>query len=1015
MDRLSIHLFGFPRLLIDGTRVALNRRKGLALLAYLAVTGRPQSRDMLSTLFWPDQDRVRARAALRKTLFILNRSLGYKWLNVSREAVGLSDTAPVYIDVVHFKETIHRAALHEHVETTICPDCLALLLEAEALYTGDFLAGFTLSDSVAFDDWQQTETDRLHRDMVTILNQLVDYYQAAGEWERAIAAAKRWADLNPLDEQVHRRLMILYGQNQQLAAAAAQYETCRRILADEIGVDPAPETRQIFSRLFAGEAKLPDLPPQLTAFIGREEERRRVKHLLAQPHHRLITLMGPGGIGKTRLSLAVVPDLSQLFADGIIFVPLAALDSAALLLPRLANALNLSLEGQTPEQELLHFLANKQLLLILDSFEQLLDGVPLLLEILAAAPDVKLLITSRQRLNLRGESVIDLAGLAYPADANPDAPLDSYSGLRLFLACAERIRTDYQFTADEQRAAVRLCQLVDGSPLGIELAATWLRLLSCAEVVEEVMRSLAFLTTTMHDIPERHRSMRAVINSSWNLLPPAEREALEKLSVFRGGFSREAAVQVAGASLFTLSSLLDKSLLRRAANGRYELHELVRQFAAAKLQTDAENEQRLSLSHCQHFAHFLEGQQMQLLGHGQRKALAAIKVEMDNIRQAWRYAVDNELLAEIIQMHVSLFLVHESQSWFGPGEALFGYARKQLAAGGHHDHPLREQVLGIAYHFEGVFCQRLGLYAQARKLLNRALSLLRRADGPDIYSLPACLYDLGLVAYVQGNYLEAQQYFEETLSIFEQHASHWGSQWMINHVLNSLGSVALVLGDYEQAERLGQDCLKRRKEAGDARGVALSLNFLGSLFYRLGRHSQAQQYCQQSLDMARKIDSRRGIAKALHTLGQIAQEESNHEAAQRYYEQSLALFREIGDRRRIAYTLGDLSYLFLLAGQREVALDLAQEALQLAKETEALPALLKVMADVVPLLDYFQQTGLGVRVATALLHHPAGGRLTKDKAARRLLVMGDQGASTEVSAEPIDMLVAEIQQLFSTR
>jgi predicted ATPase len=298
--------------------------------------------------------------------------------------------------------------------------------------------------------------------------------------------------------------------------------------------------------------------------------------------------VGPGGIGKTRLALAAMAKLREAFADGVHLVSLAPVGEAADIVPTIANALGLAFFGSAaPIEQLLSYLAPKQLLLVVDNFEHLLEEAALLSDILARAPQVTLLATSRERLKLREEWVYAVPGLALPPAGN-ELTLDwaRYSAVELFTQRARQTAGDFAPTGAEMDALIRICRLVEGMPLALELAAPWTRTLSCHEIADEIQYSLDFLSTPLRNVPERHRSIGVVFEQTWQRLPAEERSVLQRLSVFRGGCTRTAAEAVAGATLPVLSSLQDKALVRRTPLGRYELHELIRQFAGAQLQAD---------------------------------------------------------------------------------------------------------------------------------------------------------------------------------------------------------------------------------------------------------------------------------------------------------------------------------------------------------------------------------------------------------------------------------------------
>jgi predicted ATPase len=433
----------------------------------------------------------------------------------------------------------------------------------------------------------------------------------------------------------------------QRSAALAQYEICRRILVRDLRVELEAATTALYEqirdretgrqgdketstqagvqslsqspRLLVAPAPRHNFPAQTTLLIGRETELVELGTSLENPACRLVTIVGPGGIGKTRLALAAATEQALTFTHGAAFVPLAAISSATFLAPAIMTALDVALQGQRdPRDQLLEYLREKELLLLLDNFEQLLapdlreeeSGAVLLTDMLQRAPRVTLLVTSRERLALEGEWVFDLAGLSYPLD-DPIDGVEAYESVQLFLQRAGQVRRQFALVEGEARAVARICRLVEGLPLAIKLAAAGLRTRSCAAIADAIERNLSVLATGLRAVPERHRSMWATFEHSWRLLSDEERQVFPRLSVFRGGFEEDAAAQVAQATPQLLAGLIDKSLLRWDGVARYDLHEMVRQYAGEKLEEVGETE-RLSRQQAAYFLALAEASEPEL-------------------------------------------------------------------------------------------------------------------------------------------------------------------------------------------------------------------------------------------------------------------------------------------------------------------------------------------------------------------------------------------------------------------
>ena len=382
-----------------------------------------------------------------------------------------------------------------------------------------------------------------------------------------------------------------------------------------------------------------NLPVQPIPFVGRQAELAELNRLLADPSVRLITVVGAGGMGKTRLALEAAALHLDRFADGVYLVPLAPVPSPDGMVAAIAEASGLDFSQADPCCQLLDYLRAKSLLLILDNFEHVTDGAPLVADLLAEAPGVKIVATSRARLDLQGEQIFTLAGMDLPASAAAPGALDN-AAIRLFVQGARRVRPGYEPDAADLKQIVRICRLVEGMPLGILLAAAWIEMLSPAEIAAEIARSYDFLETGLRDLPERQRSMRAVFEYSWNLLSEREREIFASLSAFCCSFTRDAAQQISGATLRELMALTTKSLLYRTPDGRYEGHGMLQQYAAARLDGSPDGGRAVRDRYAAYYLDLLSGWEADLHGPRQQEALAAIDAESDNIRTAWAWAAE---------------------------------------------------------------------------------------------------------------------------------------------------------------------------------------------------------------------------------------------------------------------------------------------------------------------------------------------------------------------------------------
>jgi len=744
-QQLRVRVLGTTELAVDGRPLAgLASAKATALLVYLAVTGTAQSRSALAGLLWSDLPEATARANLRLALTKLRRALPAQLL-VTRQTVALDPARPVWADAV---EVERLAAGQPEGEE---------LLAAARLCRGEFLRGFEAPGAELFDEWVLGRRAASLGDQLALLERAVQDARDRRDTAAGVEVARRMLELEPLHEEAHRALMWFLATGGQRGAALAQFDTCRYLLREELGQDLSAATVALrdqiadaggFTDLPAGgpvdnqaspspgSVTLPVGAPgtggsgsrapgpgavgagglgALMSLVGREEDLARLHALLDDPACRLVTLVGPGGIGKTRLALEVGAAREGRHRDGVVTVSFAGAsparpeEAADLVVTSLAAALGVSLAvPRDPREVLADALAGRELLLVLDNLEQLRDAAGVLAGLLARAPGVQVLGTSRRRLGLGTEWLVEVPGLPYPP-AGADTEAAGYPAVRLFEDRARLLRPGFGPAAD-LAAVGRVCRLVDGMPLAIELAARWVRSASPAAIADRLVAGTELLETTAADVEPRHRSIRSVIDWSWELLGDGERQALGRLSVLRGGFDLDAAAAVAGAGLPLLAGLVDHSLVEVGEDGRYGMHELLRQYAAQRLAADPAEQAEVRRRHAAYFSGLLPGPA------GPPEAGAELDADVENLRAATDWLVEHGDPAVLDRHLTRLWQLYRRRGWFREAQAVLGAAlrRREVPA------PTRarwHRLLAEAH-------LQLGEMPKARDHFERTLALL---------------------------------------------------------------------------------------------------------------------------------------------------------------------------------------------------------------------------------------------------------------------------------------------------
>ncbi|MEM7128797.1 MAG: BTAD domain-containing putative transcriptional regulator [Chloroflexota bacterium] len=912
MPHLSLRLFNSFRATLDEQPVTtFESDKVRGLLIYLVVEAEQvHSREKLAGLFWPDFSEKSARTNLRRALANLRSAL--------KDAL----TAPPFLLITRSELQFNRES-HYTLDVMpfigLEPESNVSLLEARvSAYQGPFLAGFSLADSEPFEEWLTLKREQFQRTMLESLQTLIAHYESEQTYPQAMNHAYRLIDMEPWLEEGHQALMRLLALTGQRSKALQQFDACQQALWDGLGVEVSEATQTLYEQIKTDAYSVEpvperdveigvktaiqpvkhrspfpahSLPAPTTSFIGRQRESHELINLLTDDHTRLITILGPGGIGKSHFAVEMGRKLLNQFANGVFFVPLASVQQTEQLISTIAEVIGYPLQsdGRAPEQQLQDFFHAKTVLLILDNMEQLVDGADLLSRFLQGAPNLKILVTSRERLRLRDETVFLLTGLALTEDGS--AVHEDDDAVQLFYKTAQRIQPDFAITDEHTQLIGKICRLVEGMPLAILLAASWIDQLTLAdidaELLDDTSTPLDLLTTDFRDIPERHRHIQTVFDHSWRRLTENERSIFMALSVFRGGFTLEAAQAVTKTSLRILTNLANKTLANRTAAGRYSIHELLRQYGALALEASP-NHIKICDAHAAYYATYLSDKGSDLKGPRQADALNEIEIEIGNIQQSWRWGIDQKQLAQMAQMIEGLGMFYEWKGRYAEGEMAFRTGVEQLSDSQSSE---ERSLCARLLTWQGVFVAALGQPDLAQRLLRRSNGLIEQTSSEQDMSA-ARAFNLWQQARLirEQSYENARGLFEEALELFQV----LGDQWSQAYLLYEL---AITISTLEPHQK--------------------------TLF---------QNLIQKSLSLHQTVENRFGTLETLNRLGLISALQGDFKQCDAWFNQATIIDEQIGNDINVRREwLSSRSDAYWFMGRYEEALSVNQEQLAIAE------------------------------------------------------------------------------------
>ncbi len=1011
MATRRLYILGDVRAQVEAAWIPFANDRRHQLLAYLGFRRDWVGREQLAHLFWGDLPDKAARRNLRKLLFKI-RSL--EWLTdleVSTDRLRWSPRT----DTDDFMAVVER---HDW----------AAALER---YGGPLLGSMTAIGGYAFPDWLHLERERLSDLWRTLLFYRAQTLDSQGDSRRAQDLLARLLEQDGLDEAALRAYLATAYRSGQRRLALGAYATFAQRLRDDLDLEPTVETQQLRRAILnedetvlEGAALWPSAaPPAITpaphqrpslpaatSFVGRTSELDAVEKLLAQQDCRLLTVTGPGGIGKSRLCLEAARRLEGNYPDGWAFVPLDALSEPERLPAAIAEALELPLEAaDEPLEQLVRHLSDRHFLLLLDNFEHLVATSKLCSTLLLACPRLTLLVTSRERLHLEEEWLLPLDGLGYPGDR--DAPLElaqTSDAVRLFVERAKRVRPDFALD-DTLSHVLDIYRFVGGAPLGLELAAAWVRLMPSLEIARELAGNLDFLVSDVRTADERQHSLRAAFEHSWRLLAPQEQLALRGLSVFRGGFTLEAARRVAAAPLAILMALVDKSLLRVSDTGRYNRHPLIYQFTQEKLAEHPAEEAEVWSRHGDYLAALLQRIGQDMTRSQQARALRQLSEELENAKAAVRRAVALKRFREVGEVSVVLAGYFQSKSAPREGAGLFVGLGDQLAA----DTPAERLARGQVLTGWAACCYALSEYQQTAALAHEALDLLRPMRRPDTTLHPLTL--LGASALQLGDYRVAKRNIVWSLEIARS----------LDHpsLATGTGNLAVIediLGHYPEVERFYQEALLLARERQEPEATVNGLNNFGRFLLNIGKVSRSVELFDEALALAREHEVHRIVPPILSDLAITRFELGDLEGAEAYAAEALAAaerYQQEGIHNEVVTTLGRVAR---VRGSYRVAEERFQEALRWSWPRQRLRTVLAILNEMAELQADVGHSAAAAALLELVRDHPSTERVDRDRALRQLEALSDHSpppdwSAVKAGAAVLDEVIATLLEPSASR
>ena len=911
---LRLHLFGLPAIEENGLIRSLRLNNPVLLLLYLANKSDWISRSELAFLFMPDAEEAKALKMVRSIFYRIKQI----------------DWAADYLELERRKARFNISTDTQAFKTAIAKEDWKA---ARKIYKAPFLADFSTADLATYNAWidlERFDYGVLYKDV------LVSYSSALEQQGSHKAAAEIIGDLlelNPLAEDYIQN----YLRNSYLAGrkniALERYQKFCEQLAQEYDSLPLPETQDLIESI-KNNARLepqqvsqqkittqsPNLPSQASNFIGRKNDLKLLREELKNSDARLISIIGLGGMGKTRLAIELAKTSQADFADGIYFIELASLDKATELNNQVAKTLGLTLAPQKQAVEQIKtYLIDKESLLIFDNFEHILEAALILEDYLQASSRLKIIVTSRQRLSLKTESCYDLEGLNYPSE-NITNSLEEYDAIKLFVNSAKRVAPKMLFSDTELLDAAAITRQLEGLPLALELAASWCRIMPVQRISQELSTSYELLKSEYIGVALKHKNMKAIWEQTWQNLSQKKRETLAKFTIFKGGASLKAVEEITNTHFTVLLSLVNESLLKRIPPNRFDMHELLKQFATDKLTTSLQDTKNKHANYYWNLA-FENSPQA-----GGKKLPTDFLQKLDddrlNLKSSWWYLVDNKDLERSITILNPLGYLFLSKAYYKEGAEFYKKSLEKLNSqefvGQNHS------LIANLYVKSANILMPQGELEAAQEQLRRGLEVL--GDEADNSQRANLLEVSARIHYYNEEFLEAKKQILHALRLLEDgdYRQKKASMWQ------SIGIIIVELKEYEDAEKYYYKAMESYQEIGDEYNIMVALNNIAALKMRTGELTEAKKLLEKASKISKLEGANRVTMHIFNTIASLCYKQKDYLEGESYFLDVIELCKQANDN-----TVSVAAFIILAKTQIKINKNLAakknlKEGLRLA-------------------------------------------------------------------------------------